>query len=112
MKVLFVLVSLLFVVNVAQAESPVYVCGSKTVEAIASLDFESGDFEQLPMSQEQRKFLTWEIDGLWNCDEGVQLLGAEPSDSESYLMHYVARCSTDSLGTREVRLPLTCSIEI
>ena len=107
MKLLSI-IALLLAFNTANAETPFYVCGLGEVQKIATLDPIGSDLKDAPLAPSEVTFLERAIDDKFDCDEGVELLGAELATKGSQKVYFAAKCSKDSLGTKKVKIELNC----
>lgn len=101
-RILFSIV-ILFSVNL-MANETYFICNHGDAHAVASYD-EAGTIYNTQLDDFRAEILKTAFDDRFNCDEGVELLGAVKTDSGA---QYLADCSADSLGTATVRIDLVC----
>ncbi len=102
---LLLMAAVLFSSFQASAFVTFYFCGLGDIQEItwfSSTGIESGERE---LTSSEVATLESTFDSLYNCDEGVDLLGAVHLSNGA---EYKAICNADSLGSKEVRLKLSC----
>ncbi len=92
----------------AFAEVPSYSCSYAESTALAKYDGTSSQLKVMNLSENEATYMEAAFDDAWNCDEGVELLGAEFDYTQGKKVVYKALCSKDSLGTNTVSLTLSC----
>ncbi len=92
----------------ALAEVPSYNCGYGDIATLAKYDGTSSQLKVKNLSEAESAYMEVAFDDAWNCDEGVELLGADFDYAKGKKVVYKALCSKDSLGTHTVSLTLAC----
>ena len=98
------LISLLFSINL-MASADHMVCNYGDAHAVASYD-SVGTLSQVKLDDFRAKIMMDAFDDAYNCNEGVELLGAVKTEAGA---DYLADCAIDSLGVFQVKLTLTCT---
>ena len=94
-----------FVVSTASAQGPVDVCSYKGVE-VASVD-EWGGMTVSTLSVAEEAKIKSAVDADNDCNEGVEVSGVAV-DQDTQALQLVTVCYADSLGSKAVKLSLTC----
>ena len=105
MKSMILILSMM-VFSVANAQGPVDVCGYGKVKEIASIN-EWGGMKIADLTADEKTYIASQVDTQHDCNEGVEVGGVSVGNN-AYDLYIVAVCSADSLGSKAVKLPLTC----
>ena len=104
-----ILILSIFLASTVQAKVPVHVCGFGEVTKVAMKDGIGSTVSMMPLLIEEKSYLESEMDNKWDCDEGVDLLGAGKKDFKGKNQVVLnAMCSKDSMRIYKVELVLDC----